>query len=480
MATRERYPTGEDGVVGEELRPLLNADGDVVGVVSPSGRIAPIPLVTTDANGNTVLLGPDGQYLIYAGKVKKSNLLTRSITGRFAAASLAGSNHTTSLEFVLAAQYDRVRILLPNMHTAAIDNVKVAFAPTATQHGATQTAGGSAANSLVTPSGGVGTWVDATFSGGATGSLTASDGTTPTFTATDWMDVQSLARSDGGAGSLALVRIEIPSASGYRTSPFAGDNLSQWANTASVGDRTYRAVKQAVLGVTTKALCTSYGWDGYHQAAVIQYESRVKGVTVATFGDSITDGGYSGLTPYCYTWGHQASESVSSSTFPVEFCNAGWPTKDSNEFFDMATLIMPLVKPGIVFWAAFTPNLTLDANGIRDMRRYTSRMKALAQDYDTVLVMWTGIPSTYGLAQGKDWSAGADAMRVAYNTEIMACGDAVCDMASVMTGGFNATNTAQYDIISGASTDGLHPNTAGVEIMAGKAAETMNWLGIHS
>jgi hypothetical protein len=47
---------------------LLNADGDVVGVVSPSGRIAPIPLVTTDANGNTVLLGPDGSKLDVIGR----------------------------------------------------------------------------------------------------------------------------------------------------------------------------------------------------------------------------------------------------------------------------------------------------------------------------------------------------------------------------------------------------------------------------
>jgi lysophospholipase L1-like esterase len=424
----------------------------------------------TDSSGNTVLVGPDGESLTYAGKVKRSAIMTRSMCGRFASMALSG-NRTTSIEYVLAAPYDRVRIILPNLYTSAIPDVKVCVAPTNTQRGETQTAGGSAANSLLTPSGGVGTWIDA-----ATIELAASDGTTPSFTATEWIDVSALARVDGGAGSILLVRIEIPVASAYLTQMYSG-TFDKWGNTADVGARTYRATSQNVLGVTTKALCTGYGWDDFHQAAIVQYVSRVAGVTVCGFGDSITEG--SGVDPYGYSWLHQSAEAVSRAACPVESANFGWGTKDSNEFYALAALIVPLIKPHIVFWSAFTPNLFSAASDINTMRAYAARLKQLAADYDTVPVMWTGIPSTYGLAQGKDWAT-LDATRVSYNTEILASGEVVCDFSSVMTGGFNATNAAQYDIISGATTDGLHPNTTGVQIMAGKAAETMNWLGIHS
>lgn len=433
------------------------------------------PRLSTDVNGNTVLVGSDGNKIAYGNKVKRSAIMTRSIVGRFAPVALSG-DRTCSHQFVLAAGYDRVRIILPNMHTAAIPNVKVCVAPTNTENGATQLAGGSAANSLLTPSGGVGAWVDATFSGGATGELAASDGTTPTFTATDWIDVSALARTDGGNGAVLLVRVEIPLASGYLTQPYSA-TLDKWGNTADVGERTYRATSQNVLGVTTKALCTSYGWSDFHQAAIVQYVSRVAGVTVCGFGDSITEG--IGVDPEGYGWLARASEAVSSSTCPVECANFGWGTKDSNEFYDMAALIMPLVKPGVAFWACFTPNLALSAANIDVMRKYLARFRQLAADYDTVPVLWTGIPSTFGLSQGKNWAA-VDTLRLAYNTEIIASGEAVCDFASVMTGGFNATNTAQYDMISGSTTDGLHPDAEGVAIMTTKATETLNWIGVHA
>lgn len=468
--------TGATGVVYHDIATGNQYQWSGSAYVAASIQVTQAVRAVTGPNGEVALVGAGGNKIAYSKKVKRSAIMTRSIVGRYAASALA-SDRTFSHQFVLAAGYDRVRIILPNMHTAAIPNVKVCVAPTNTERGATQLAGGSAANSLLTPSGGVGAWVDATFSGGATGTLTASDGVTPTFTATDWIDVSALTRADGGNGAVLLVRVEIPLASGYCTIPYSAA-LDKWGNTADVGERTYRAASQAVLGVTNKALCTSYGWADTHQAAIVQYVSRVAGVTVCGFGDSITEG--IGVDPEGYGWLARASEAVSSSTCPVECANFGWGTKDSNEFYDMAALIMPLVKPGVAFWSCFTPNLALSAANIDVMRKYLARFKQLAADYGTVPVLWTGIPSTFGLAQGKDWSAGADALRLAYNTEILASGETVCDFASVMTGGFNATNAAQYDMISGSTTDGLHPDAEGVVIMTAKATETLNWIGVHS
>jgi len=388
------------------------------------------------------------------GGNKNCPLMLKSVCGRFIK-NTSASNRTTSLQFTLATHYDRVRIILPNLHTAAIDNVRVCVAPTNTDGGDTQT------TAMVYPSGGESTWVDATFSSAASGSLALSDGTMPSFTATDWIDVSSIDRTDGGSLPVLLVRIEQPAAAGFMTNPFS--DLANMANKASVGQRPYRAAAMAVLGVTTKASVNAAAYSANHQAAIVQYAPRTKAKTVMAFGDSLTEGS-GGVSINTYSWLHKACEAAHTSAMPIEIANFGWGGKDSNEFYDMASVFAPMCKNALAFYAAFTPNSSLVAANVDVFRRYTARFLELCDTYGITPILDTGIPSTYGLAQGKNWAA-VDNLRIARNAELLLSGFPVADFSSVMTGGFNATNTLQRDIVAAYTTDGLHPNDAGADAM---------------
>lgn len=410
----------------------------------------------------TVITGQDIAAQPLPALVPRSSLMMKSVCGRFIK-NTSSSNRTTSLQFSLATHYDRVRIILPNLHTAAIDNVRVCVAPTNTDGGDTQT------TAMIYPSGGESTWVDATFSGASSGSLALSDGLTPSFTATDWIDVSSIDRTDGGELPVLLVRIEQPAAGGFMTGPFS--DMSGMSNKTTVGQRPYRSAAIALLGVTTKSSVNAAAYSANHQAAIVQYAPRTLGRCVMGFGDSLTEGS-GGVSPSTYSWLHKACEAVHSAASPVEICNLGWGGKDSDEFFSMAGIFLPMVPNAIAFYAAFTPNSSLVASNINVFRRYTARFLELCETYKVTPILNTGIPSTYGLSQGKNWSA-VDNLRISRNNEILLSGVVSADFSSVMTGGFNATNTAQRDILAGMTDDGLHPNNAGADAMTDIAARAL-------
>lgn len=403
-------------------------------------------------------------------RARRSNLFTKSMAGKFLATNNV-LNKTSSLQFILAAPFDRVRLILPNIDTVDHPNIKACIAPSATSS-ATQT------TDTVTPSGGVGTWIDVTVSGATTFTLpmSADAGVTPSFTVTDWMNITSLPRSDSGTLPVLLVRIESPSTNAKFTTLSAA-TYDGFANQSNVGERTYRQAQQSVLGVTTKGAVSSYGWSDYTQACIVQYQSSREGVTIAAFGDSLTEGGSSPIAGY--NWHFQAGVAAHNQYCPVEIANFGWGGKDSNEFYELAALMLPYVKPSLAWFAAFTPNSSLSAANIDIERRYTSMFRALAADHGTTPMLWTGIPSTYGAAQGKNWGA-SDALRTAYNAEIATYGLPYADMSAVMTGDVSATNPPQVDIVVGASDDGLHPNATGDALMAAPALALLNKLGIEA
>lgn len=409
------------------------------------------------------LIGPDGKADPFAKKVRRGNIFTKSIGGRYGAVNNA-ANKTSSYQMVLATHFDRVRLILPNIDTVPHTNIKVSVAPSST----------SAATQLVEMINPTGSWVDGTFASVATGTLAASDGVTPTFTVTDWIDVTSVDRSDGGTLPVLAIRIESPAANLKQTAMFAS-TYDSFANRASVGDRTYRASLQSVLGVTTKGLVTGYGWSDFTQAVIVQYQSRVDGVTVAAFGDSITEGAVSPIAGY--NWVFQSGVAAHSTQCPVEVANFGWGTKDSNEFYELAALLLPTVKPSVSWFAAFTPNLSLISANIDTMRRYTSRFRGLCADYGVQPILWTGLPTTSGASQGKVWGA-ADALRIAYNAELATYGLPLADFSAVVTGGTSVPSPPQIDLLSGTSDDGLHPNALGDTTLTVPALALLNSLGL--
>lgn len=446
----------EADVLHNQLADEVEAIASVVGVTG-SATPGTVEYRISDLQGGT------------KAKVRRSNIFTKSMAGKFLPTNSA-INKTSSMQFILATHYDRVRLILPNIDTVDHANIKACIAPSSTS-AATQT------SDVITPSGGVGAWIDVTFSGATTFTLAASvDGITPTFTTTDWMNITSIARSDGGELPVLMVRVESPSSNSKLTTLSAA-TYDEFANQASVGSRTYRQSQQSVLGVTTKSAVTGWGWSDYTQACIVQYQSSREGVTIAAFGDSLTEGGSSPIAGY--NWIFQSAIAAHNQYCPVEIANFGWGGKDSNEFYDLAVIVLPLVKPSAAWFSAFTPNSSLSASNIAIERRYTSMFRSLAADYGTTTMLWTGIPSTYGGSQGKNWGA-SDALRTAYNAEIATYGLPFADLSAVMTGVVSATNPPQIDIVVGASNDGLHPNALGDVLMAAPALAVLNSIGIKA
>ena len=143
--------------------------------------------------------------------------------------------------------------------------------------------------------------------------------------------------------------------------------------------------------------------------------------------------------------------------------NAGYSAQTSAQFLLRAQDLIPLVKPSIAVYAAFSPNDhtgTITQAAVDAERYRTSVFVRLCQDNGVLPVLWTGLPA----ASAKAWNAASDNIRKAYNAELKAtyAGVAlVVDMDAAMSDGASPAN-----IIATKTGDGLHPNDAGYADMA--------------
>lgn len=414
--------------------------------------------VTRDASGNVVGLAVGGENYIDKYRLKNpGRILTKGFMGKFTTA-VNGADHTTLIQTVLESDFDAVRLIIPNAVNAQVTGVRAKI-------GVGGVLGAAESGSVVAAAGGI--WSgNILVSGSSSFNLAAgTSGDAPSWTTTDWMNLPSMARTDGGTLPILIVRLFIPAANANRSAYDYAD-LNLWTTESSVNGRVWRPRTQAVDGVTTLGnftLAGSVANYGCHPV-LIQYASRKTGATVLVIGDSIYEGADANSR---HGWQFLASEAVSTTDFPIEICTLSIGGANSTTWRTRLTAAISSVKPDIVVMPGFEINDTsapMTDTHIRTMRGNIAIALAACRENNATPIVGTGIPRNPTGTYGVDFGA-TDSLRQDLNEYWRAASDVlIADFDSVIAGEIDADG--QTLIATGMTDDALHPNNAGHAVLA--------------
>jgi lysophospholipase L1-like esterase len=448
-----------------------------VGAIRPIHVIGAAP-VTTRADSMTINADPGGPGVFFtvtavsdtvaasqSGACRPrrpscaSAILSKSFQGRYLTAATSGADNTTSYQFGLEADYDAVRIIIPNPVTAAVTGVKAAI--TAGQSNvANAGTNGSAAAIDPTANNTLGTWSTLLWSGA--GSVTLPAGTSldvPSYTASDWMKIRSVPRADGGTQPLLWLRIFVPGA-GNANAPasYHGGLGTTWDIESSCAGRLIRMRGQGVDGVGTINSFTTSSTPAYFNCPVIvQYLSRKTGLTVLVVGDSIDEG--TGATDQL-GWHYVAKHAVSTKDSPIELCVQAIAGANSATWLSRLNACIAAVTPDYVSLPIYEVNdqaTPMASFGIMTSQFNAELAKKAALDNRAVPIIRTGNPSTVAV---KAFTA-TDSLRQNLNDQMRLQGSAInlMDSDAVLAG--DSGSNGQRVPIASLDADGIHPNDAG-------------------
>ncbi len=409
---------------------------------SDQGALATL---ATDPNGSvTGLVGPEGK--TFSLKKRFRRIQSRALTGRCKALALtdgtftafAPNANTNGLtlynRIALATDADAVRILIPNMHTSTVAGVKVGLGLTTsagTWSGSPPAGSGAAGQTTVKPTRtevvntSAGDLLVATFNAASSVTLPAAIDATnlvPSYTATDWMLISTVARTDTvGAFPLVDVAIEYP-AGVTATLAYNGSGYTAWSawgneSLTLTDGRIWRAWAQDVLGVTTPANFTQTNVSTYICPVIVQYRSRTTGaVTVLNLGDSVWDG--TGATQQNDSFVKRSVHALHTTANPIELCNLSVPGASNFMNCERAAYVVPLVNPAVFSfqWGSINQvsGATMSARQYQHGYGAFGAMMSIASANDCVPLTGSFLPVTIG---AKNLGA-TDSLRVTMNAEI--------------------------------------------------------------
>lgn len=385
---------------------------------------------------------------------------------------------TLRYRIALAAEFDAVRIIIPNMHSSAQAGVKVALgvsaalgawnttAPTANNTGAA-TAAAPSNTEAVSPAGAA--LIQAGFEGAATGTLSAAPDASnqcPSWTPTDWVPIKNIARSDGGTFPLLDLVLTYP-AGATASMAYTGASNSAWAlwgrdDLFSAG-RVWRVWMDDGDGIASPAGFTNATTSPAFVPVIVQYRSKTRGVSLVAFGDSIIDAHNVTYPGNGFLW--QAAIAMSSASRPVELCSMCAPGATTLQQMERAEMVLPLLKPSVMFVQSASVNsfgASLGARAQQHGEGTVGTALALAAEHGSAVVIGSMLPVNNA---AKAWGA-TDSQRVLLNTNLRARDDdfVFLDFGSTVDG---VTTSGQIEpLASLVQGDGIHLNDAAHSAMA--------------
>ena len=379
------------------------------------------------------------------GVLAPSNIGTKCVQP-FGDTAAHGIDRTYHFETVIEADADQFRIALFNVHTSTMTGIKAAV-------GVSDTIGTDVTSTTYTAT----TWVDYTWAAASSVTLPIGAAGRPSVTVSDWMQLSTIARTDGGTLPVVHTRIEVPSANVTATkfSPVVADTA--WLRDPTLcGGRIFRAMFTDALAVTTKGAFTGTSASPRWFPFAIQYKSRKRIRTIFPVGDSIAGGVAAAGENYYRSAYFEAQALTSTIAKPIELANFGWSGQTSTQY---ALRLQDLITAGVlgkgcvVPYHAWTPN---DITGTIDATEVTGLRWRAYDAYDRIQTAGGWPILTLGTPANNAAKAygSSDSLRIAYNAEIAASGLPYWDLSTVLSG---AVNSGQIEYSATASTDGLHP-----------------------
>lgn len=465
--------------------PKLRADQSLLpqsGTFGPWG--APMSVVMTITQGacdytvnvQSLTAAQSQSILAREGNKARSRVLKKCLPGRMVvygnqqggggSDSAVGTNWTTVMQMELEAPFSAIRIWVPNADTAAVaTQTKVAVA-------VQQAAGAFGAAANIDYSAGDGL-VNATFDNGVASASTAGGNAIaagvaanrPTWKATDWIGIKSLARTDGGARPLLQVRVEQVwvSANWKLTCPYI--TAAGWQDGVTAGGRLFRRFAQNVNGVSTPANFTSLTAENSKWCPVIvEYQlANGMGVQHMIVGDSISEG--AGASDSWYGCHQRAVYELSTPSAPREIFNGALHSQIPSAYAAYLGDMISTVLPDVLHYQPYSVNsisTDITAGILQTYRQQLGRAIGLAASYRPAVLTVAGTPCNPAFKTYTN-----DARRIAYNADISAQSSVsgqwyYADIASPLSGAVDANG--QTNMASGVSSDNVHPNDTGHDL----------------
>jgi lysophospholipase L1-like esterase len=352
----------------------------------------------------------------------------------------AGALHTNQNLIAAESAFDAVRLGYFNGSTAAASVIqKAAVNVTSAPGDEWNLTNGNAA------------WTAVTFAGAA--SLTVPAATfaiLPTYSFSDWISINSIARTDN-VNALPLLAVRsvigasIPTPITGNLAGYASINEGRlWTAKYMLGDA---VADPALTGTITQALRLA--------PLAVQFRMRTRGLAVMGVGDSVTQG--LTTTSDNNSWGFRACKELSTAGFPVSWYNQGHAGMASWDFPTIASSQITLLKPDVCFIQCQSGNDgTMSATTLGN-----SRARALGMA--DLVIENRGTPVLVG-AQPRNASGASETARLAHNDMLRTAaangGIPFLDLDTILRDPGNVSSMP-----ASSTNDGIHPNNAGTTII---------------
>ncbi len=451
------------GAVGS----IARLDGAVtLAPVSTSGATAAVAgpfaapcRVSVSARGDVSVEVMNGTSHALVSGAWKTRTLTKNLAGRVRTYALPG-DFTQHLLLELEAPITSVEIGVPNIHSAPVAGVRVRVAVTNQMPAAL---GNSA---LITPSG---AWTAATFAGASSVTLPARIAAErQSMTYTDAINVQSIARTDGGTRPLLMIQIEYPAAAAQASTPQNGiGGAPSWFSGAGTAGRRLFSATQAVLGITTPGSFTNASTAETTNCVIpaIRYRTRAPGRQILTAGDSTLEGTSVGTT--LANPALMAAFALSSPTAPVEVYSVAKHAQPPAIYQASIDDVIAQVRPTHLVYSPYSVNdVSAGGMSVTQLARvyhHTGLALSRAEEYELQVLLLEGLPANEAF---RDVGAN-DSIRRTLNDDLQSY---VGSTVAVATGYAAAISgpldgDGQTTILAGASDDNVHPNVLGVSLL---------------
>lgn len=291
---------------------------------------------------------------------------------------------------------------------------------------------------------------------------------------TDFIPLESLPRTDGGAQPIVMARIY---SSAQKTSAYTFSSLTEKEN-----------FRQNYNGSGELYQYLSYSGDyvtnpaGWTQPASESVTMRIKGfvfrargsvdANVLMIGDSIDHGlggGGDVVTNNAGNttgWGQLAVNDLNVAGKKIGCISAGWSGKSSPNFFARGLTLIPIFKPTVCIFPLYTPNDTTSTwAGVQAAIDRANSFIEYCQQNGVIPVVRTPIPYSGSGSEVLRFKAVQRALKSG-----VLCIDVNGDLhdANNSVGGY--WKSASYTV------DGTHPSASGQLLMRAKAKEILNLI----
>lgn len=398
--------------------------------VSINGVRAPVPIFSTDANGNVIGLGlVSGDTSSVFKVVRSSNVLKRRYGRACSQQSNTTSARTYQHAYKFPANVTAFRVGLENNESGTRDIAGAAFA-------VAETFADIATISTATPT-------NITWSSATTVTLDARRAANrPSFKLSDWIDC------DVTAGQYLVIRtLQNGTPTWTATYVATGLTYAEYAAASDYAPAFWTANSDKFTGWPS---WTTDASNAAGNMAISYIECIVEGrvVNIATFGDSTTvgqvDSGTPSLPPIV-----SACQSLSSSALLYSPITRGWGGLKDSEYVLLAEDGVGDFAPDALIYLAWSQNNSANP-GTVDMQ-YLGEVARQCHAANIVPIALTGIP-TNSLIQATDDLRKTLVARI---NALSAYGWIVIDTDAVISDG---ATPARY---ASAYGSGTHPNTAG-------------------